>query len=180
APVAPAAAPVADAAPAAPEPPTMAVLDITTRPAGAKVALGDRTDPKSPAHFADVAPGEHTVTVRLKGYESLARKIDLAAGEHRSLELDLVPTKATARALDRKRKSTEKRAAVPKTRGVLNVRTRPYSEVFLGDRRLGQTPFLTRLDAGRYTLLFKHPGKPTQKRTVTVKSGETTKLDFSL
>jgi hypothetical protein len=171
---------VADAGPAAPEPPAVAVLDITTRPAGAKVTLGDRKDPKSPAHFADVTPGEHTVMVSLKGYESLARKIDLAAGEHRTLGLVLVPTKATARALERKRKATERKAALPRARGVLNVRTRPYSEVFVGDRRLGQTPFLTRLDAGRYTLLFKHPGKPTQKRTVTVKPGETTKLDFSL
>jgi serine/threonine protein kinase len=186
---APVAAPVpaaADAAPAAPEvpeepdTPQVAVLDITTRPAGAKVTLGDRRDPKSPAHFEKVVPDvEHTLKVTLKGYQPLARKVELAAGEHRSVELDLVPTAATQRALERKRKA-EKRAALPRARGVLNVRTRPYSEVFLGDRRLGQTPFLTRLEAGRYTLLFKHPGKPTQKRIITVKPGETTKLDFAL
>ncbi len=68
----------------------------------------------------------------------------------------------------------------PPASGVLKVRTRPNSEVYLGGRLLGQTPLVTELKPGRYTLLFKHEGKPTVRKTVRVRRGDETKLDFEL
>jgi hypothetical protein len=68
----------------------------------------------------------------------------------------------------------------PPASGLLRVRTRPPCEVYLGDRLLGETPLVTELKPGRYTLLFKRPGAPTQRRTVTVGGGDETKLDFEL
>ncbi len=63
---------------------------------------------------------------------------------------------------------------------MLKVRTRPNSEVYLGGRLLGQTPLVTELKPGRYTLSFKHDGKPTVRKTVRVRRGDETKLDFEL
>jgi hypothetical protein len=68
----------------------------------------------------------------------------------------------------------------PPASGVLKVRTRPNSEVYLGGRLLGQTPLVTELKPGRYTLSFKHEGKPTVRKTVRVRRGDETKLDFEL
>jgi serine/threonine-protein kinase len=171
-----------------------ATLDVVTRPEGAKVVLGDLDPLVSPAHFDKVPPGRYDVRVELKGHTTLARSVELAAGEHRSLELDLdpvarppePPVAPVARDDDKKKntrekeKAIEKRVPPPAKDGTVKIRTRPYSEVYLGSRRLGQTPLIKELKPGKYVLVFKHPGKPNVKKTVTIKPGEATKLDFAL
>ncbi len=167
-----------------------ATLDVVTRPDGAQVTLGELAPLVSPAHFEKVAPGRYDVRVELKGHIALARSVELAAGEHRSLELDLDPVQKpapVARDDDGKKKkerekdkAIEKRPQPPLKDGTLKIRTRPYSEVFLGSRRLGQTPLIKDLKPGKYTLVFKHPGLPSVRKTVTIKSGEDSKLDFAL
>jgi hypothetical protein len=140
-----------------------------------------------------VPPGRYDVRVELKGHTTLARSVELAAGEHRSLELDLDPVARppeppVARDEDGKKKKDarekekpiEKRVTPPAKDGTVKIRTRPYSEVYLGSRRLGQTPLIKELKPGKYVLVFKHPGKPNVKKTVTIKSGESSKLDFAL
>jgi serine/threonine protein kinase len=177
--------------------PSAATLDVVTRPEGAQVVLGDLAPMASPAHFADVPPGRYDVRVELKGHTTLARSVELAAGEHRSLELDLDPItpappvardddghkrKERERDKEKERPPIDKRPPPPAAvkDGTLKIRTRPYSEVFLGSRRLGQTPLIKDLKPGKYTLVFKHPGKPSIRKSVTVKPGEDTKLDFEL
>ncbi|HEU5058238.1 MAG TPA: serine/threonine-protein kinase [Kofleriaceae bacterium] len=180
-------------APAGATPPEDATLDVVTRPEGARVVLGELAPLTSPAHFDKVPPGRYDVRVELKGHTTLARSVELAAGEHRSLELDLDPVgrpPATApvgreedgkKKKDVKEKAVEKRVPPPPPRdGTVKIRTRPYSEVYLGSRRLGQTPLIKELKPGKYTLVFKHPGKPNVKKTVVIKPGEATKLDFAL
>jgi serine/threonine protein kinase len=182
-----------------------ATLDVVTRPEGAQVTLGELAPLVSPAHFEKVAPGRYDVRVELKGHIALARSVELAAGEHRSLELDLDPVqkppppparddddsnkkkkdnlreKEKDREKDKDReKVIDKHPTPPAKDGTLKIRTRPYSEVFLGSRRLGQTPLIKDLKPGKYTLVFKHPGLPSVKKTVTIKPGEDSKLDFAL
>ena len=49
--------------------------------------------------------------------------------------------------------------------GRLSVRTTPWSDVYLGSKKLGQTPFADlELPAGTYTLTFKNPSRPTGRR----------------
>src|SRR6185503_20415380 len=160
-------------------------------PEGAQVTLGELAPLTSPAHFDKVPPGRYDVRVELKGHIALARSVELAAGEHRSLELDLDPVQKPApiardadsskQKKDRekekeKEKALEKRTPPPAKDGTLKIRTRPYSEVFLGSRRLGQTPLIKDLKPGKYTLVFRHPGMPSVRKTVTIKPGEDTKL----
>jgi serine/threonine-protein kinase len=65
--------------------------------------------------------------------------------------------------------------------GYLKARTQPWSDVYLGTRKLGTTPLAeVKLPAGRHTLTFKNPDRPTARRQVDIRPGQTTKLDFEL
>ena len=66
-------------------------------------------------------------------------------------------------------------------KGWLAARTRPYSTVYLGRRKLGVTPFAdVALPAGTHLLTFKNPNHKTQRRRITIRPGKTRKLDFAL
>ena len=108
--------------------------------------------------------GRVTFTITKDGYAPLQRTVTLAAGEHRTLELPLAH-----------------QAEVRRKVGYLTVRTDPYSQVHLGKRVLGETPFAgVELPVGTYTLIFKNPThKPTMRR-VTITAGKTAKLAFRL
>jgi serine/threonine-protein kinase len=160
--------------------PARAVIEVVTAPRGARVTLGDRSPVRSPARFEELPPGTYPLRVWLRGYQSIERSVEVATGERRTIELDLV-SERSSRSDDRRRPEADRRAAPqPPASGVLKVRTRPYSEVYLDGRRLGQTPLVTELRPGRYNLVFKHPGRPTARRDITVRAGEETKLDFEL
>ena len=59
--------------------------------------------------------------------------------------------------------------------------TVPWSEVFLGSRRLGVTPvFRIELPAGRHTLTFRSPNRPPVQKTVTIRAGAETRVRESL
>jgi serine/threonine-protein kinase len=164
----------ADAAPAEVEPMT-AELYVVTEPAEAAVSLGPgRPTGTSPARFTDLPPGTVHVRVVLDGYEPVERDVPLAPGERRTLELPMAkipPPVAPPSA----------RPPPRATHGLLTVRTTPYSEVWLGSRRLGVTPAAgIKLPPGTHTLTFKHPGRKPHRRTVTIRSNHTTKLNFPL
>src|SRR6185503_12344832 len=89
-------------------------------PEGAQVTLGELAPLTSPAHFDKVPPGRYDVRVELKGHIALARSVELAAGEHRSLELDLDPVEKPAPATrdvdsGRQKKDREKEKDKEKT-----------------------------------------------------------------
>ena len=65
--------------------------------------------------------------------------------------------------------------------GKLTVRTTPPCEVFLGGRRLTETPFTDmEFEPATYTLVFKHPQHAAVTRRVTIAAGKTTRLSFTL
>lgn len=151
-----------DAAPA----PALATLEVVTRPPGARVVVDGAPAGTSPVVLRDRRPGRLALVVQKDGHAPLTRTVELAAGQHRTVELFL------------ERKGGG--AATPRG-GYLTARTQPYSVVYLGGRRLGETPFAAvPLPAGRHVLVFKHPGRAPVTRTVTIRAGETTKLAFDL
>jgi hypothetical protein len=140
-------------------------LEVITTPKGALVTLDDRDPVESPAIFEDLGTGEHTIAIEHQGYLDIEQTVELEPGM-KTLEFDL-----------------EKEATRPKaaTTGALNVVTRPSSQVYMGKRRLDATPFANkRLKPGTYTLTFKKTGYRTVTRKVTIRAGETTKLNFAL
>jgi serine/threonine-protein kinase len=178
-------APAADAAVMAVDPPvapTTAELDIVTDPGGAHVALdGHALDTPTPAHIAELGEGEHTVQVTLTGYAPVSRRVTLAVGDRRTLEIALAPEPGTKPAAHPPSNAREERPRARPSTGLLTVRTIPYSDVYMNGRKLGTTPFAdVELPAGTHTLVFKNPDKGVKKRTVVIRPGATTKLSFDL
>lgn len=121
----------------------------------------------APAFFA-LPAGKHTVIAELDGWLPEKREVVLVQGVELVQEIAFM-TRATAQG-----------KPGPKV-GKLTVRTTPYSEVFIGTRKLGETPFADlELPVGSYTLIFKNPRHPTLKRQVTITAGKTTKLGLNL
>ncbi len=53
-----------------------------SNPSGASIALdGDATGKSTPARFLNMAPGEHVVTISLKGYTSWKKKLVIKSSE---------------------------------------------------------------------------------------------------
>jgi len=158
--------------------PARAMLEIITDPANAMVSAGDdRPAQASPARFEELPPGQIRLRIDLDGYESVDRTVTLAAGERRTLEVPLQripPPRPPVRHVVR---HTSKR----KSPGRLTARTRPYSVVYLGRRKLGVTPFAgVSLPAGKHVLTFKNPKHRTLKKSVLIRSSKTTKVDIRL
>ena len=157
------------APPGADASPSLAAVEVITRPAEAAVTLG-KTTKTTPAKFVDVMPGRHRLHVEHSGYAPLTRELTIAAGELRTLEFSLtkLPT-PVVRPRPRRKK------------GRLTARTKPYSVVYLGKKRIGETPFANVvLPAGTHALIFKNPGRKPYRRLVTIRAGKTKKLDFAL
>ena len=144
--------------------PALTTLEIVTRPAGARAVVDREPARTTPAILRDRPPGKATIVVTRDGYATVTRTIELAAGEHRTIELVL----------------DKKSGGNPRV-GYLTARTQPYAVVYLGSRKLGETPFAgVELPVGRHVLTFKNPGKRPVTRTVTVRAGQTIKLNFPL
>jgi serine/threonine protein kinase len=146
-------------------PVTNAVLEIRTRPDGAMVKVGGQAH-AAPTQFT-LPPGHYAIDAELEGWMPERRAIDLDAGDRVVQEIVF---------------TTElSRGARSAQTGKLSARSTPSCEVFVGTRRLTETPFTDlELAPGTYTLAFKHPRHATVIRRVTITAGKTTKLAVTL
>jgi serine/threonine protein kinase len=165
-------------------PPVTTELRVVTQPPGAVVSIGDRRG-QTPITFA-LEPGTFTVRIAHTGFVAVDRKVELAKGDHRILDLTLEPTPVVVAPTPdaappvMEKDKPDKRGKRPAT-GLLTVTTTPYSNVYLGKKLLGQTPFAeVEVAAGTHTLTFKHPKRRTTTRKVTITPGKTAKLKFAL
>ena len=136
-------------------------------PRGGSITVNGETRAE-PAGFA-LPPGHYYITAELDGYAAEHREVDLEKG--RDLLQDV--------AFNRRLPTPTSRPNTPT--GKLTVRTTPYSVVFNGAKKLGETPFADlELPAGSYSLTFKNPDRPTVTRKVTITAGKTTKLSVTI
>jgi serine/threonine-protein kinase len=155
-------------APASAPVPTPSALDILSRPSGAKVTLDGRALAEAtPARGAQVDPGRHRVLVEKRGFEPRELTVQLGAGEHRTLDVEL---------------HRQAKAATPaKPTGFLTVKTVPWAKVFEGSRLLGTTPMANvPLAEGSHVLRFENPDLPPVERQVNVSAGQEAKLSVEL
>lgn len=104
------------------------------------------------------------ITAELDGFLPEKREVDLDRGVDRVQDI----------AFSRKLSGSSRPG--PAT-GKLTVRTTPYSIVYSGARKLGETPFAElEMPTGMYTLTFKNPTHTTIIRKVTITAGKTTKI----
>ncbi len=165
--------PTIDAAPAATVPVDAggdAYLEVRTIPDGGTIKVGEQTRETDKDHRAQLVlpAGRHSITAELAGYSSEKRDVVLEPGEHQKIEIAF--TKKLPKQVDR-----------GQPMGRLTVRTTPWSDVYLGGKKLGQAPFADlELPAGTHTLTFKNPSRPQVTKTVKINAGKSTKLNFNL
>ena len=151
------AAPIAppDAAPAA-------TIEIRTNPDGATIKIAGASH-RSPAELV-LPPGRYFVDAELDGWMPERRAVELGDAAHVVQEIEF-----TMRLRGRDVQT-----------GHLIARTTPPSEVFLGTRRMAETPVSIDIDPGTYVLVFKHPRHANVVRRVTITAGKTTKVQIAL
>lgn len=147
------AAVVGPAIPAQPVPVAKISLEVHTLPKGASVEVGGRLVPgTSPVRVENLAPGSVDVQVRLAGYQSAREVVTLAAGESKSLVLELKQEKA-----------------------LLEVDAPEKARVLLNGADQGSARSLE-LPAGEYTLQVQLSGRQNFERKITLASGERLKV----
>jgi hypothetical protein len=175
---APTVEPIIDAAiEAPPVDEKMAYLVVRTIPDGGTIKVGDQSrlatvQPGDPTRSATaqlvLPPGRHVVTAQLAGYRPEKRDVVLEAGVQQKIEITFTKKLVTR----------PERGPAP---GLLTVRTTPWSDVYLGGKKLGQAPFADlEIPAGTHTLTFKNPCCEPVTRKVTIKAGKPVKLNFSI
>ena len=154
----------------APDPPRLASLRVVTVPESATVRVDGEERGETPIAI-EIEPGEHEVEVSAEGYEPQTAIASLAdANETATLSFVLVEA-PEARPVQRR----------PRATGTLVIATTPWSEVYLGGRRLGTTPLgNVQLPAGRHTLTLRAQGRPPRRHTVTIRPDEPTRVRLTL
>ena len=171
--VAPAPPPKPPVEPPKVEPPDDALLSVRSTPDGCSVELNGKVlEGKTPLVDHPVAPdSEHQVAVLCDGHLRDARKIKGKPGE--VLALAFAPAKE------------QKKPKVVKPvvkMGKLTLDTKPWTEVYLGKRKLGITPLLgIELPAGRHKLKVVNKGRGINETlNVVVKAGKKTTVKKTL
>ena len=150
---------------------------VRSEPAGARVRVAGEERGETPLDVS-VPAGEHRVELELDGHEPHSELVLVESGAEASLSVAL---RHGAAETPRARRVNRRRTRAPTGTGYLSVMTVPWSEVFLGSRRLGVTPvFRIELPAGRHTLTFRSPNRDPVRKTVTVRPNAETRVRETL
>jgi eukaryotic-like serine/threonine-protein kinase len=166
------------------------VLVVDTVPPGAKLVVNGIERGVSPLTMELLGVGSHQVQAMLDGYQVATKSVTLAQpGERVMVELALVPVPAVAVAdvapvsdvKPQVNKPPVRRAPVAAP-GKLTLKTTPWTTVYLGRKKLGDTPLLNvPLPVGKHLLRLVNPESNAENSIeVEIKSNETTvkKLKF--
>jgi len=140
--------------------PAEATLAIDSDPRGADVYLDGRFQGTTPLR-ATSQPGRRTVRIELDGYRVFETTLRLSPGESRRVSADL--------------------ERVPTT-GTLRFESNPDgADVFVNGRFEGTTPIVAReFQPGTYDVSFERSGYTPERRTVTVRRGESQTVSVRL
>lgn len=142
------------------EHPATGTVRINVAPAGAVVQLDGDTAGLTPLRKLDVAPGRHTLSFSLDGYEPLTTTVEVLAGESTTVTATLKP--------------------LP---GTLSVRVNPWGSVYVdGTLRARDTDLRQDLSLppGAHRVRVVHPELGAQEQEVQVRPGQVTSLLFDL
>ena len=158
------------------EAPVPGWLRIRSEPPGARVVIAGEDRGQTPVDVS-LGAGQHSVELTLEDHEPHSDLVLVEAGREASLSVALRRAEADAEEESRPRRRGRATAGT----GYLSVLTVPWSEVFLGPRRLGVTPlFRVELPAGRHTLTFRSPGRSPMRKSVRIRAGAETRVRESL
>ncbi len=163
--------------PVKPDPPKLALLSVSSRPAGCEVEVdGVPVGASTPLKDLEIAPKQrHKVAVLCEGHKKQVKPIRGKPGQ--KVKLAFAPRKIHKPGPDRPIKPPP-----PKGKGKLLFNTTPWTEVYLGKKRLGMTPLRKiELPAGRHKLTLINKSRKIKKTVVVViKPNEVTKKLMNL
>ena len=176
------------------------VLEVATEPPGALVRVDGEAVGPSPAKVEGLGPGRYRITASLEGHGDAEQEVAVqTTGDRMSVLLQLAPvgagaapsgapaagdtvaTTASAGPGAPGAPNVEPASATVKTkatRGRLTLTTLPWTEVYVGAKKLGETPLVDHpLPAGTWLLRLVNAQKGIDQRmTVEIKAGERTAL----
>ena len=168
---APAPEPVHTASRAAENPwttPGKGALDVLTDSPGAAVTLSDSGghaigDCRTPCRFGDLAPGSYSLAVRISGYPTVGRTVEVREGRI---------------AEERLHESAGRNAAM----GTLDVLSVPVgADILINGESTGRhTPSKLELPAGNYQVTLYLKGYAPFQQSITVQQSRTAQLEAML
>jgi serine/threonine-protein kinase len=172
--------------------PPAGLVRVSSEPPGATISIDGVAVGVTPIE-REILVGEHRVSVVLEGHapEDDVVRVE-QSGDRASLSFALRPLAASPGADPRQMATRETGTRETGTRetgaremgtraargstGTLRVTTTPWSEVFEGGRRLGETPMQIELPVGRHALTLRAEGRPARNETVEIREGEVTRV----
>jgi hypothetical protein len=151
--------------------PTTGFISVSSSPSGAYIYLDGAYQGTTPYTIVSVAPGHHTVSLDLSGYQHWETGVDVAAGGTSSVSASLVPTHGP----------TPTPAPSPTT-GTISVSSSPSgTNVYLDDTYKGIAPLtITDVSTGTHTIEVKLEGYEDWSTSVQVTAGETLPVPATL
>lgn len=155
----------------APPAPTTGRVMVVGLPGGGMVSVNGRR--QSGSTF-ELAPGKYQFLMGAPGYERVMTSVTVVAGERLSVPYTGRPTAATP---------TTTGQPPPPTggTGVLQLAIRPWANVWIGGRNLGQlSRVVDTLIAGTHVIRLEREGYVTRDTTVTLQEGQVTRLTIDM
>jgi len=137
-------------------------IAVSSQPAGANIYLDGnyqgRTESGESFDISDVAPGAHSISLVLNGYQDYSGTVMVSAGQTAQVSVTLTPSKQ------------------PGTNGNVVISSTPSgADAYLDNQYKGITPLtLTAVPPGTHTVTLKINGYADWSGTVQVNAGQTT------
>ncbi len=173
--------PVKDPPVVVPPKPAPPVLAVDTVPTGAAITVDGTPRGKAPLVLDALGVGEHLVVASLDGHRDSTRTVKLSReGERLEVQLALATVVAPPQdpvVKDPPPKDPVRRDPPPRAqKGKLTLKTEPWTQVFLGRQKLGDTPLIgVALPVGRHVLRLYNPESGLESSIeVDIKPNDTT------
>jgi serine/threonine-protein kinase len=156
------------------------ILVVSSNPPGAAITIDQAAAGIAPVTIETLTVGEHEVEATLDGHQPATRTVTLPKpGERVLVELALLPVPTPVPEAPPPEPRQRPR---PVAMGKLTLKTTPWTSVFLGPKKLGDTPLVeVPLPAGVHVLKLTNPDSNLESSIeVEVKAGQTTKKQLRL
>jgi hypothetical protein len=136
-----------------------ASLIVNSKPSGATIILDGTAKGTTPANITGLSQGTHTLILKKSGYDDYSTTVTVSSG-----------------------KTTSITATLKSATGTISINSTPSGATIVLDETLhGTTPNnLTEISVGAHTLVLKKSGYNDYSTTVTVSSGNTTRVSANL
>jgi eukaryotic-like serine/threonine-protein kinase len=145
--------------------PAHTILAVESKPRGAHVVIDGIGRGATPLELPDLEPGEHQLLVAAEGYISEQRTVSVKAVAERVTQvISLVKEVPAVVEVAAPKVDAGRPVAVARATGKLNLATTPWTTVYLGSRKLGDTPLVGYpLPVGKHVLTLVN-----QERSINV------------